>query len=230
MNSDTFAGLSGVLTGNPTYRNNLLPLTGLGTTETVVNMATDSSLTTGVAAFVRAPLQTDIIGSNAPLDQNENGSSMGGNLGRPGQDYRGARPYFNSNSFNGRPFCLQASGYFTTSAVDSATAHAINLYQATAANGAQLTTKNTIFSALSSATLAAGSYNYLIQVNLVWDAVSHLLNGWAEATVGGTYTVRTALTPITIASPTDLFFFQSVKFNTGAANTITPVELNLSQF
>jgi hypothetical protein len=228
MNSDTFAGLSGVLTGNPTYRNNLLPLTGLGTTETLVNMATDSSLTTGVAAFVRAPLQTDIIGGNAPLDQNENGSSIGGNLGRPGQDYRGARPYFNSNSFNGRPIILQASGYFT-SATTTTTAHQINLYQATAANGAQLTTKNTIFSALSSATLAAGNYNYLIQVSLIWDAVSGKLNGWAEANVGGTYTARTALTPITVASPTDLFFFQSVKFFNGAANTITPVELNISQ-
>ena len=229
MNSDSFAGLTGLLPGNPTYRNNLLPQTGMGTTETLISMATDTSLTTGVAAFVRVPLQTDIIGSNSPLDANENNAGMGGNLGRPGQDYRGARPYFNSNSFNGRPIVLQASGYFTTSAAAGGTGHALNFYQATAANGAQLTTKSTVFSASTGTALAAGNYNYLIQVNLIWDAVSQSLGGWAEGIVGGNYTARTAITPITVASPTNLFFFSSVKFNSGAANTITPVELNLSQ-
>lgn len=228
MNGDTFVGLSAAQSATQYYRNNLLPLTALGTVETIFTMAADTA-STGVNAFVQVPLATDIRGSQAPIDANSNQAVLLGNLGRPGQDYRGARPYFNSNSLNGRPLVLQSSGYFTTSAVDSATGHAFNLYQATAANGSQLTTKSTVFQGLSSATLAAGNYNYLLIATLIWDSVSQSLTGFAEGVVGGTYTSRTAITGITVTTPTNLFFFPSVKFNTGAANTVTPEEFNISQ-
>lgn len=221
MNSDSF----GVASGG-SGRSQITPLTGLGTTETLFTVQTDTG-TTPLSLLV--PQQSALVGSNSPLDPNSNSAVSLGNLGRPGQDYRGSRPYFTAAYFDGRPFTVQFSGKFTTSAIDSVTGHAINIYQTAAANGAQLSTKSTVFSAPSSATLAAGNYSFLINCTLIYDSVSQTLTGEGWSIVGGQYTARSIIGPIaSVTSVANLFFFPSVKFNTGAANTITPIEFSLS--
>jgi hypothetical protein len=216
MNSDTFSRIQ-----NGTKRNNLLALTGLGTAETIFTMGTD----TGSAnAFVSAPLQTAIVGAASPLDPNANPAVTGGNLGRPGSGYRGSAPYFNSSSFDCIPFVVSLSGRFTSSTVDATTAHAITLYQnTTAALGG-----HAVVSGLSSVTLAAGNYSFLLQALLLWDSVSGTVTGESLYNVAGTY-ARGVIAPFAVASPAALLFVASAKFNTGAANTITPVEFSISQ-
>jgi hypothetical protein len=219
MNSDTLASIQ---TGTG-KRSQLLPLTALGTAETIFTMGTD----TGSAnAFVSVPLQTGVVGSSNPLDPNGNASILGGGLGRQWGAVPGTgRPYYNSSSFDCRPFLVTLSGRFTTSAVDSATGHAINLYQNTsAALGGNL-----LFSGITSATLAAGNYSFFLQATLIWDSVSQTLSGESFSVVGGGASARGAIAPISVTSPGNLLFVASTKFNTGAANTITPVEFSISQ-
>lgn len=218
MNSDSFSSL--VYNGT-TQRGTLQGLTSLGTTESIFQMATD----TGTAnAYVSVPLQSGVVGSKNPLDINANPAVLSGNAGRPG-GYRGAAPYFTTASFDCHPFVVSLAGRFTSSAVDSTTGHAFNLYQNTsAALGGNL-----IIGATSSATLAAGNYPFFIQATLMWDSVSHLLVGETVGVVAGQYTGRTAITPISVTSLANLIFVGSSKFNTGAANTVTPLEFTLSQ-
>lgn len=218
MNSDTFQSFQGGV-----GRNALLSQSALGTAETLFTMGTDTGSAT---AFLQIPTQTSILGSNAPLDPNANAALTADQFGRAGQ-YRGqARPYFNSGSFDGRAFRARVSGKFTTSAVDAATGHAIKLYTNTTAvlGGASL-----ILSAPSSATLAAGSYNWIIEFTGLWDSVSQRLTGEAWGFVADTYTSRTSVNITGIASITANVFIASVKFNTGAANVITPVEFAIEQ-
>jgi hypothetical protein len=215
MNSDTFARIQA-----GTKRNNLLALTGLGTAETIFTMGTD----TGSAnAFVSAPLQTGVVGASSPLDPNANPAVTGGNLGRPGIGYRGAAPYFNSGSFDCVPFVVSLSGRFTSSTV-AAAAHSIKLYQnTTAALGG-----HAVVSGISGATLAAGNYSFLLQAILLWDSVSGTVTGESLYNVAGTY-ARGVIAPFAVASPAALLFVASATFNSGATNTITPVEFSISQ-
>lgn len=219
MNSDTF---SGFVAG--TKRNTLQALTGLGTSETIFTTGADAG---SVNSFVAVPLQTSIVGANAPVDQNANQSFSYDNLGML-TDYRGGRgrPYFNSGSFDGHPFLVRIGGRFVTVAGAGGTGHAFNLKQNTTA---VLAGANSVISASSNNALAAGSYNFLIEAELFWDSVSQNIIGEAWGNVAGTYTARTAVSITGVTSVSALLFVASVKFNSGATNTVTPTEFCISQ-
>jgi hypothetical protein len=236
-NSDTF---SGAVYSPSQKRGNFAPITGIASAaETVFQVVTDSG--TNVPYSVSLPLQTSVVGSSSPLDINENPAVLSGNLGRPGQDYRGARPYFSSSSFDGHPFTLQLQGRFTLAHVCTA-APTITLYQNTAAqaaigtNTALLSGANVIATIPGYASAAAGSSNFLVQSTLCWDSTTGYLGGESWGVVNGAnstntiYTARGGLaTPISIAAYSDLVFFATFKFTSaGYTGTVTPTEFSIS--
>ena len=219
MNSDTFVGY---VAG--TKRNTLLAQSGIGTAETILTMGAD---TAPVNAFVSIPQQTAVVGAGNSVDQNANSSFLYDTLGMM-TDYRGGRgrPYFNSGSFNAHPFLIRICGTFTSSALDNTTGHAFNLKQNSTA---VLAGANSVISAVSTTTLAAGSYNFLIESELIWDSVSQNLTGEAWGVVAGNYTARTSVNIAGVTSISSLLFISSAKFNTGAANVVSPTEFCISQ-
>ena len=236
-NSDT---VTGAVYNAAQKRNNFAPITGIASaTETVFQVVTDSG--TNVPYWTQIPLQTSVIGSNNSLDVNVNSSILTGNLGRPGADYRGARPYFSSSSFDGHPFSIQIAGSFSVAHVCTA-APTITLYQNTAAqaaigtNAALLSGANAIAVIPGYASAAAGTYNFLVQSNLIWDSTSTYLGGESWGVVNGAnstntiYTARGGLaTPLSIASYTNLVFFATFKFTSATyTGTVTPTEFSIS--
>jgi hypothetical protein len=218
MNSDTFAGLQG-----GTGRNALLAASTLGTTETLLLMGTDGGSATAV---IGVPSQTAIVGNSSPLDPNVNAALQKDQGGRAGNYIGQTRPYFTSGSFDGRGFRLRLMGKFVTSAAAGGAAHAFNIYW-----GSTVTAANKIAAGLTGTALAAGNYNFVVEVTCLWDSVSQVLVGEYWANSGGNYVSRTGLT--NSASPTTytaLTFSASFKFNSGAANSITPVEFSIEQF
>lgn len=220
MNSDTFAGLQG-----GTGRNALIAVTGVGTTETLVTMGTDTVGTT-VTATIGVPSQTAIIGDSSPLDPNVNAALLKDQYGRAGNYIGQSRPYFTSGSFDGRGFRLRFVSKFVTSAAAGGAAHAFNIYW-----GSTVTAANKVAAGLTGTALAAGTYNVIVEVTCLWDSASQVLTGEYWANTGANYVSRTGLT--NTASPTTytaLSFCASYKFNSGAANTVTPVEFSIEQF
>ncbi|MCU1301722.1 MAG: hypothetical protein JWQ87_2006 [Candidatus Sulfotelmatobacter sp.] len=220
MNSDTFAGLQG-----GTGRNALIAVTGVGTTETLVVMGTDTA-STNATAVVGVPSQAAIIGNSAPLDPNVNPALLKDQYGRAGNYIGQVRPYFTSGSFDARGFRLRFVAKFTSSAAAGGTAHAFNLYW-----GNSITANNKIAAGLSTTALAGGNYAVIVEATCLWESVGQVLVGEYWAITGANYVSRTGLT--NSASPTTytaLSFCASYKFNSGAANTVTPIEFSIEQF
>lgn len=229
-NSDTFLGFkagygaAGTL-GSATGRGFLIQSAGLTTTEQVFQIGTDT-VGTNAAAFLQIPTQSAIIGASNPIDPNANASVLLDNTGGKSGSSRGAsRPYYQTDSFNGRIFILRANGLITLSTASTGTGIQIALYQST--NGA--TSANSIIKAVSATTVASRSDNFGVVANLMWDPTSQRINGWAEATVMGTYTIRTTVTIAGMTNIASLGFVGSILFSTATGGTVTPIEFSIDQ-
>jgi hypothetical protein len=236
-NSDTFAG---AVYNSAQKRNNFASITGIASAaETVFQVVTDSG--TNLPFWTQLPLQTGVVGSNNSLDVNANAAVLTGNMGRPGSDYRGSRPYFSSSSFDGHPFVIQLQGSCSVAHVCTA-APTITLYQTTAAqaaigtNAALLSGANAIAVIPGYASAAAGTLGFFAQATMFWDSTSTYLNGEYWGIVNGAnstntiYTNRAAIaTPLAVTAYTNLVFFATYKFTSaGYTGTVTPTEFSLS--
>jgi hypothetical protein len=236
-NSDTFAG---AIYSPSQKRNNFASVTGIASAaETVLQVVTDSG--TNVPYWASLPLQTAVVGASTPLDMNENPAVLTGNLGRPGQDYRGARPYFSSSSFDGHPFIIQIQGSCSVAHVCTA-APTITLYQNTAAqaaigtNAALLSGANVIATIPGYASAAAGTLGFFMQSTCFWDSTSTYLNAESWGVVSGAnatntiYTSRGSLaTPLAVTSYSNLVFFATYKFTSATyTGSVSPTEFSIS--
>jgi len=246
MNSDSFS--SAVY--NPTFttrRNYFATQSGItsgSTSNGVFQINTDSGVNSPF--FASVPSQTGVIGSKTPVDVNSNAAILAGDFGRPGQDYRGAAPFFSSSSFDGHPFSLQATGNFTVATASTSAAPTITIFQASQAtmntslaaglsgNAALVAAGHSIVAApTSNAVTTVGTYAYYVNASLIWTSASALLSGevWGVVTgpVGTQYTTRAVLTGISVTNYFDLNFFGALSF-TGASSVVgcTPLEFSLS--
>lgn len=242
MNSDTFPGMirSDYASTHP-FAPAVLTLTS--TTDTTVKFAN----TTG-AAIVAVPLQGAILGSSTPSDPNANPAVLVGS-GRPGAGYRGAPPYFNSGSFDGRPFTVTANfKAHLVCAAGGATVWTPKLWNGTSStpgsNNAILATTG-----LSVPLSHTADLNCTIQATLMWDSNSITLGGevWsvincfdstASAIITAVYNSRGAIATLSAGStvaitntPACLNFLTSVVNATTAptSSATTLTELALSQ-
>ncbi len=223
MNSDSFRAFQG-----GTGRNQLAALTGLSTTETIFTVNTDSG--TAVGAAFQIPTGSEKVGSSSPLDPNANPAFSSNNYGAS-VDFRNMRgaPYFNSGSFSGRGFRLRASGLFTNgTTLTGGTAYQFNICENSSVATAS---ENILTPGLTATTVAAGSYNFLLEATLIWDATSGFLAGESFYIVSGpaatTTYARAAINPISIATLSSVYFFCTTKFSNGTTNTVTPTEFSM---
>jgi len=243
-NSDTFAS---AVYGSK--RNNLATVSAItsgSASSGVFQTVTDSG--TNLPFFISLPLQTAVIGSNGPIDVNENPAVLGGNLGRPGQDYRGARPYFSSSSFDGHPFSIQIQGRYTIGTLAVTAAPTITVYQATAAqmatamaaglsgNAALVSAAKSVFAVPGTTTAATGTYDFFCNASMFWDSTAAIVGGefWGihygpAYNTTPTYTTRAYTTGLSVSAYSDLNFFATMSF-TGSTSVVgvTPTEFSLS--
>lgn len=232
MNSDTFGSLS---TGYPSTHPFALPAAGftIGTTT-----RTAATLVNGNVAVLSVPQQTDIRGSQAPMDPNANNAITLDQLGRAGQ-YRGQnRPYFNSASFdNGRPFRLRLVGTINVGATQTVKTVNIVLYQGTSAtlgsdSALYTSTQGSSTIGSSAVGVAAGHYNFIVEACLIWDSTSQsLVTTECWSAVAGNYIARAVGSSIaSVASPSALTFLPAYEFGlANAANNVVFTEFSIEQ-
>jgi hypothetical protein len=226
-NAATIYALQGTGSATP-GRNQLRSLTGLGSTETLVTMGTDTAATY-VGANLPVPSQTAIVGSFTPVTLDSNPASLVENYGVNVRRRNYAAPFYNSASFDGQAMRLRIQGELTTSA--SATA-IIRFYSNTTPvlAGAQTLAG----AALVSAAIATTNANFIAECIVLWDSNTLKMTpieSWCM--IGGTYVARGiqsqapfALTAVNFASTV---FISSIKFSAGATNVFTPIEFSLEE-
>lgn len=233
MNSDTFAAFS---TAFPSTHPFALPAAGFTIATTTRTAAT---LVNGQVATLPLPLQTDIRGSSAPLDPNTSNTLSINQMGRAGT-YRGQNaPYFTSASFDaGRPFRVRTVGTINVGATQTAKNVIITLFQGVSAT---LASDNILYTPAAQGTtgigasatgVVAGHYNFVVEVCLIWDAVSqNLVTTECWSSVCGQYTARIAGTTINpVTAPSALSFLPAFEFGlANAANNVIFTELALEQ-
>jgi hypothetical protein len=243
-NSDSF---SSAVSG--TTRNKLATvsaITSASASSGVLQVVTDSG--TNLQYFASIPLQTSAIGSKSPIDINSNAAVLAGDFGRPGQDYRGAAPFFSSSSFDGHPFVIQLQGRYTVGTLAVTAAPTITVYQATAAqmatalaaglsgNAALVSAAKSVFTVAGATTAATGTYEFLTNATLFWDSTAAIVGGeyWGihygpAYNTTPTYTTRSYATGLSVSAYSDLNFFATLSF-TGATSVVgvTPTEFSIS--
>ena len=212
----------------------------------VFQVQTDSG--TNLPFFASIPLQTGVVGSKSPIDINSNPAVLAGDFGRPGQDYRGAAPFFSSSSFDGHPFGISVQGKYTVATASTSAAPTFTLYVTTAAamaaslaagvsgNATLVSASTAIGTAAGTAVSTAGSYSFLFQSTLLWDSTAQILGGESWGLTYGpaygttpVYTGRAYVAGISVSAYTGLNFFGALSF-TGATSVVgvTPTEFSIS--
>jgi len=246
-NSDTF---SSAVYG--TGRNKLATvsaITSASASSGVFQVQTDTS-GTNLPYFASVPLQTGVVGSKSPIDVNANAAVLAGDFGRPGQDYRGAAPFFNQSSFDGHPFGLQIQGRYTVGTAAVTAAPTITVYQCTSAtmatalaagtsgNAALVSASSSLFTVAGTASAATGTYQFGVAATFAWDSTGQILGGEYTGFHYGpaynstpTYTTRAYITGASVTAYTNLNFFATMSF-TGASSVVgvTPTEFSFSAY
>jgi hypothetical protein len=225
MNSDTFACFSSLYpTGHPFA----LPasITTTTTTETAFLLAN------GNPAVINLPTGKEILGSQTPFSPNAN-ATYAAESGRAGKWLGETRPFFNSSSFNNRPFRLRASGFIAGGGTTlTSIAASINVY-------ASLTTATVVTSGTKIAGVAITggigntSANWMVEMILQWDSVSQILSGFRNTFVGNLLTAGNQ-SGLTLTNSISGITLTSINFGatwvfatTSTANTVGLVELAL---
>lgn len=223
MNSNTFKSLSA---SYPSGHPFILPAAFTTTTTTETAFLLGNS----TPAVVSLPTGTEIMGAQTPLSPNANASQTGDNVASWLSE---CRPFFNTGSFDNRPFKLRASGIIvgglTTLTLVSAS---INIYAA-------LTQATTVTSGTKIANVAitggvgGASANWMLELTMQWDSVSQILAGSRSGFVSSLLTsgsVGTNLTAVTSLALTSINFgFTYVFATSSTANKVGLVELSLEQ-
>jgi|SRR5882762_3322493 len=221
MNTNTVCGYkSGVI------RDQIPVLSGIGITETIFSVKTDTGIRPAVIAV---PLQNAVVGSSASLQSATNSAILVPRLGSASTINGNNAPYYDSGSFDGSPFFLRASGTFTSGV--AANDLKIGLYLGSSATIGS----DTAISSVSTGTGGAFgvvSGHFLIEAYLLWDSTTARLDGTISgfiATVGGlpipfpsTQPVYT--TQVTAATPANLQFVLSGKWNATNANNVIQIK------
>ena len=212
-----------------TKRGVLQPLAVTTTVETVFTVGTDTA-NTYVPAVLSIPLETAIlgsgngatVGSNPALLVNQFGAyaSIPNNLGRP---------YFTSDSFNGRAFKVRAQGTFTSGV--AANDLQIGLYlgsSATVGSDHNLTVIDTG----TSGAFGAVSGHFLLETVLIWDVTTGYVDGLiSNGIIGvagnaGVLGTQAAVTQVAAAAASNLQFVVTGKWNASNSGN----KLSLTEF
>jgi hypothetical protein len=184
--------------------------------------------TNGAQAIISVPTGTEILGSQTEFSPNAN-SALSRESGRAAAWFSENRPFFNSSSFNARPFRLRAfgtiQGGLTTTTLVSAT-FSIYAVQTTA-------TVVTSGTAVAVATLGVGGVkaSWYVDFPMIWDSTSLLLQPIGNYSIqAGGVTTATTGTAVTTVALTSLSFGMTYQFATSStSNVCSAVEISLEQ-
>lgn len=217
-----------------TKRNQIAPQILSTTTETIFVVNTDTTGTTS-PAVLSLPLQTAIEGAKTPYSNGANAAitfQTGREYGIPKGT---SAPYFNSTSFDGKPFLLHLQGTFTSGV--AANDLLISLYLGSSAT---IGSDHSISAALTTGTSAnfgAVSGKFAVEYLLQWDSTTGKLDGVvtngfiAPSGVAATVIGGTAVTETSAVAYTNVQFVASAKWNAAnAGNTVNIQEFSLSEF
>lgn len=179
MNANTIASVGQQFpTNHPFY---VAGLTAAQMATTIIGFSYAN--TTGVA-FLKLPSQAAILGSQTMGDVNVNPALL--NSKQPGVSRNASAPYFNSGSFDGKPFVVRAvfSGTWTADPMTASTL-VLSLYHGTAAApGSDILIGNT-GAAISAAATKVVSFSAQISALVQWDSVSQQLSGHYQSDIQG---------------------------------------------
>lgn len=116
---------------------------------------------------------------------------------------------------DGRQFKIRVVGLATLAASSTLT---LSLYYGSSATVAN----NTKVATVTTAALAAGTSNFVLESNFLWDSTSQKLNGWFWSDVNNVYTAAAANTAVTSVTASSLYFIPSFTYAAGnAGNSVT---------
>jgi hypothetical protein len=177
-------------------RNQIPVVTVTTASETNIPVVTDSG-TNGVAVL-SIPQQGAIVGATTPISQNANPAIIGQGSQAYGPIEGGQAPFYNSGSFDGRPFRIRLSGSVTSATAASQTI-LFTLYLGTSKSGTALKA-TTAFTGVAT----AGTYPFFLDATLLWDSVSQTVNGTLSSNISNTPVAAAALstqgTGVTLAN------------------------------
>ena len=183
----------------------------------VVTNATEVVLTVPAATALYQGLPSPLFSAGGPLYLNVAPDSQSANPAA-------TSPTYVNDSVDGRQFKVRVVGVATVSASSTL---ALSLYY----GSSQTVANNTKVATVTSAALnPAGSYNFVMEANFLWDSTSSVLNGYFKSDVNNTFTGDAAITHVTSVSATSLYFIPSFTYATGnAANQVQIKEFLFEQ-
>lgn len=209
MNNNTIAGFN-----SGTGRNKFAPQTIAVAGPTALVVGTDTGTTT---AFLQIPQASSVVGSSNPLSVNANPAILSGALGAALQGSGTNRPYFSTDSFNGHAFKVRIAGDGTN--VTAGQLVTVSIYCQT---NTTFSAANLVASVVSTAVGAAGTFSFLLEATLAWDAVSGLVVG-SQAGAIGTGTTQAA--PIALTTAPSAITLPNLQFvaavGLGSATSVT---------
>lgn len=210
MNNNTIAGFN-----SGTGRNKFSAQTIAVAGPTALVVGTDTGTTT---AFLQIPQASSVVGSSNPLSVNANPAILSGALGAALQGSGTNRPYFSTDSFNGHAFRVRITGDGTN--VTAAQTVQVGIYCQTGTT--PLSANLVATTAASPAIGAAGTFSFVLEAILMWDAVSGIVTGSSLGGIG-TGTAQAGVTAVTTAPAAvtlpNLQFLAGVTL--GAATSVT---------
>lgn len=216
-------------------RQQINALTLTSTTETVFVIGTDTVGTTATATLVvptGLPTGTNLVGSGAPMEFNQNSAISSQSYGRKTSVFT-EPPFFSSTTFdNGRPFKLRVQGTASvapTTVTASPNTVQVNLYAGTAVTATYKIA--TLTAGLSnSSTTATVTGQFYLEALVQWDSVTQTLSGIFDGQLGNTAKTQTALSnQVAVTTAALLQFTPSAVFASAAGGTVTIAEFGVDQ-
>lgn len=211
-----------------TGRNQMLSQTLATGTETEFKLGNDTSVTTNIAVL-SMPTQSQILGSQNPIDQAANPVNLNSGFNQLGY-FGDSNPPFNSGLFDSsKPFQVRIAG-LATPASNAGNTLAIILYLGTTKSGTALGTTAAVPQA--STTTAKG---FIMEAELLWDSTSQAVTGqyWfslpgTSGTVYSTWkTLAAAGSAITAVS--GLTFCASATWGNAVGGVVAVSEFSISR-
>ena len=220
MNSDTISAYFG-----GTGRNQIASQTLASVTETEFKVNTDDAV--GAIAVLGLPLQSAIVGSGNPLDVEVNAAHLSGLGGGARPWVQAGRPFFNSDSFEGRPFRVNISGV-ATPASDAGNSLLIKLYLGASKAGTAIASTGAVPEA---STVVAR--DFILQADLIWSAATGKLNGqfwfFVDGTSGTQYTTWAAATEAAAAAASNVQFCAAATWGNAVGGVVAVKEFSISK-
>lgn len=210
-----------------TGRNSILSQTLASTTETEFKVVTDTG--TNPIAVLAVPTQTQILGSQTPLDQSANAAILNGGFSRLSVN-SDSQPPFNSGVFdNDKPFLVRLCGTIVPVSNAGNTFKAA-LYLGTTKSGVALTN---VTAAAQNASVAP--FGFILEAQLHWNSLAQVVVGQYWYDFNGTtrqyatWATTTNPTTATAAAVSNLQFCATATWGNAAGGVASVSEFSLTQ-